>query len=134
MFLWTAIACLALSIVLLNGKLVQTRHGLAKSRLELDSMRPLPFEEVARQFEEQVSRGPIVFKVEDVRYSAKDDVYNVSFSWPNPAGTSHSEIRLVGDGFGVYRTDVDQNRSLSALLGYKDGFSVIVKSRSIFEE
>ena len=97
-------------------------------------MRPLPFEEVARQFESQTSRGPNAFKVEEVRYSRRDDAYNVSFSWANPAGPSHSEIRLVGDGFGVYRTDVHQNRSLSALLGYKAGFSVIVKSDSTFEK
>ena len=69
------------------------------SRLEAEAAtgRPLSYEEVAGQFEQQTSVGGVTVKVTDARYSPKEDVYQVSFSWstrnPSRTGAQRSSSR-----------------------------------------
>jgi hypothetical protein len=133
LLLWTAVACLAVSMVVMNRKLVRTQYELAESRRQLAAMHPLPLEEVARQFEAHASLGPVRVKVEDVRYSTKDDAYKIRFSWTDSTTgqTWSSDIKLVGDGFGAYVGTI-HNDPFVKLLGYKNGFPVAIASPSTF--
>ena len=125
------VACIAGSMLPLNRKLAQTQRELAQARRELSTMRPLPVDEVAKQFKAHASVGEMRVKAQDVRYSPKDDAYRIRYSW-NEATTGRiwsSEVKLVGDGFGVYAETI-QSSQFAAPLGYKNGFLVSVTSPS----
>ena len=96
---------LLVAIVGLTIALVLTQFQLRNLRRELGAHEPLPVEEVARQFEQQLSTPPITVTVEDIRYSPKNDTYQVKFSWVNsttPTQRSSSEAWITGDGYGRY--------------------------------
>ena len=70
--------------------LTLTYRKLARTERELDAMRPLPEQEVARQFEKKTTLGPVRTTVTDVRYAPKEDAYKVSFSYVISGGPTAS--------------------------------------------
>jgi len=93
-------------IVGLTIALIQAHLQLRELRRELGAHEPLAVEEVARQFEHQLSTPPVTVTADDVRYSPKSEAYHVVFSWVNstaPTQRSNSEVTLNGDGYGRYR-------------------------------
>lgn len=124
MLLWTALVCLALSNL-------RTSRELNQLKRELDSSRPLPAAEVARQFQSNTTLGPITVKVKDVRYSPETDSYKVDFSWADATSskTWSSDVRLTSDGYGTYYGQI-RNSPFIQPLGYKEFFTVAVKTPS----
>lgn len=122
--LWVAIGCLAITNVL-------TRRELSAVKRELDANRPLSVKEVARQFEQNATLGPISVKVRDIRYSPHKDSYKVDFSWTDATTNKSwsSDVELTTDGYGVYSGQI-RNGPFIDPLGYKEAFSVAVKSPS----
>src|SRR5262249_7791763 len=101
---------LLIAIVGLTIALVLTQFQLSNLRRELGAHEPLSVEEVARQFESQLSAPPMTGTADDVRYSPKTDSYHVKFSVVNsatPTTRSESEVTLRGDGYGRYRGYLD---------------------------
>lgn len=96
---------------------------------------PLSAEEVARQFEEGTTLGPISTTVKDVRYSPAEDAYKVDLSWTDATtGNSWStDVILSTDGYGTYFGRI-RNRPFIELLGHEDGFTVAVKTPSPLAE
>lgn len=100
---------LLVAIVGLTIALVQAHLQLRELRRELGAHEPLAIEEVARQFESQLSAPPVTVTADDVRYSPKSDSYHVAYSWVNsttPTQRSNSDVTLRGDGYGRYRGDI----------------------------
>jgi hypothetical protein len=96
-------------IVGLTIALVQAHLQLRELRRELGAHEPLRVDEVARQFESQLSTPPVTVRADDVRYSPKEDSYYVKYSFvnsTNPTQRSESGVTLRGDGYGRYRGDV----------------------------
>lgn len=125
--LWTAIACLAISNVMLSRKLERITR-------DVQSSRPLSPNEVAEQFEKRTTLGPITTNVEDVRYSPEKDAFQIEFSWVD-ANTNEewwSDVELQSDEFGRYYGRI-RNGPFVKPLGYQDGFTIIVESPSSFE-
>lgn len=122
--LWLAIAALTINTVIMN------RH-VARLEQDLASQRPLAPREVARQFEERTSLGPLTTTVKDVRYSPEADAYRVEFSYANSGSgeTWHSDVRLNHDGFGTYFGQI-RGQPFIEPLGHKDFFPVSVKTPS----
>ena len=122
--LWFAI------IGLVAWNLVTTRQ-LSQLKRETDANRPLPPTEVARQFQENTTRGPISVIVKDVRYAPGSDSYKIDFSWTNATTneTWFSDVKLSPDGYGVYVGQI-RNESFIQPLGYKESFVVAIKSPS----
>lgn len=127
LLLWVAVCGLILNTVSMNRKLSQLSQEVA-------SQRPLPTIEVARQFEESTTLGPISTTVKDVRYSEKADAYRVKFSWldSTTGKTWYSDVRLEHDGFGVYYGKI-RNGPFIQPLGRTDSFSVAVETPSSFK-
>ena len=93
-------------IVGLTIALVQAHLQLRELRRELGAHEPLQVEEVAKQFQSQLSTPPVTVTADDLRYSPKSDSYSVAYSWVNsttPTQRSNSEATLHGDGYGRYR-------------------------------
>ncbi len=124
MLLWVAIVCLAISNAM-------TLREIFELKRELTAQRPLPAQEVARQFRENTTLGPISVSVGDVRYSSKADSYKVEYSWTdaNTGKTWSSDIELMPDGYGAYY-GVIRNGPFVTPLGVKNGFTVAVKTPS----
>ena len=80
-------------------------------------LRPLPVEEVARQFEQSTTVGPIKTTVGDVRYSPKEDAYKVQFSWDNAQTNQKwfTDVQLTSDGFGGYYGQITSSEFLQPL-------------------
>jgi hypothetical protein len=119
-----AIGCLAVTNVL-------THRELSAVKRELDANRPLSAKEVARQFQQNTTLGPIAVKVRDVRYSPDKDSYKVDFSWTDATTNKSwsSDIELTADGYGAYYGQI-RNGPFIGPLGYKEAFSVAIKSPS----
>jgi hypothetical protein len=94
---------------------------------------PLSFQEVARQFKERTTLPPISTEVNDVRYSPKNDSFQVEFSWTNrdTEKTWHTDVKLSGDGYGRYIGTI-RNGLFIEPIGHEDGYSVVVESPSQF--
>jgi hypothetical protein len=124
LLLLVAIICLGITNAMTYREMTQLRGNLITKS-------PLPVQEVARQFKESTTLGPIKVSVKDVRYSAKDDSYKVDFSWidATTGNTWHTDLTLTADGYGAYYGTI-RNEPFIAPLGYKDGFAVAVKSPS----
>jgi hypothetical protein len=109
---------------------------IRNSRLEAEAAtgRPLSFEEVVRQFEQRTSTGGVKVKVTDVRYSKKEDAYEVSFSWSDPKSKqdmSTDNIRLQADGFGRYYGQIASDPYKQSIgIPTTDIFPVIVETPS----
>jgi hypothetical protein len=125
--------CLLLALVLNYRELATTRDRLAETRDQLASTQPLAPEEVARQFAEHTTLGPIKTKVNEVRYSPKDDAYLVDFSWTDATTgqTWSSDVQLTSNGFGRYGGQI-RNDPFIQPLGYKEFFLVVVSSKPAF--
>jgi len=95
--LWGTIAVLGIAYATTHRELVAVRQELKRAL-------PIPIEEVARQFQESTTSGPIATQVRDVRYSSTDDSYKVKYSWVDPATgqTWSSDRELAGNGYGAY--------------------------------
>jgi hypothetical protein len=126
--LLTAVLALSLALFLTNRKLWQTER-------ELEAMRPLPVEEVARQFEARTKVDQITTTVKDVRYSPKEDAYRVGFSWTDKAAgqTWFTDVKLVSDGFGDYYGKI-LNPEFAQPLGHANGFTVVVQTPSALKK
>jgi hypothetical protein len=127
---------LLVTVAALTIALVMTQRRL--SQLESESLlrQPLSVAEVAKQFANQTSRNSIKTKVTDVRYSPKEDVYRVSFSWYDPTSKQNwsTEIRLKADGFGRYYGTIESDPYKQSLgLPTTDVFSVVVEAPSAFK-
>lgn len=109
------------------------------SRLEAEAAtgRPLSFEEVARQFEQRTSVGLVTVKVMDVRYSSKEDVYEVTFSRNDPTSKQNwsTEIRLQADGFGRYYGKIESDAYKQSIgIPTTDVLPVIVETPSSIKQ
>lgn len=124
LLLWMAVVALTANTVITNRRVAQLKQ-------ELESQRPLPPREVARQFEENTTLGPIATSVKDVRYSSASDAYRVKYSWvDSTTGKSwQSDIDLKSDGFGTYYGQIRNDPFLQPL-GQKEFFVVAVKTPS----
>jgi hypothetical protein len=102
---------LLVAIFGLSVALIISQIRISRLEREAATGRPLAFEEVARQFEQQKSTNGVTVKVTDVRYSAKEDVYRVSFSWIDPKTRQNwsTETRLKSDGFGRYYGTIESD-------------------------
>ena len=102
---------LLVAIFGLSVALIISQIRISRLEREAATGRPLAFEEVARQFEQQRSTNGVTVKVTDVRYSAKEDVYRVSYSWIDPKTRQNwsTEIRLKSDGFGRYYGTIESD-------------------------
>lgn len=121
---WIAIGGLA-------AALFATQVELRSVKSELATSRPLPAEEVASQFEQQTTLGPIRTKVKDVRYSQSKDSYKVEFSWNDATSKQDwwSDIELKADGYGAYYGQIRNDPFLTPL-GHTNPYTVLVKSPS----
>lgn len=99
------------------------------------SVQPIPPQEVAKQFESRTSNGSVKTTVSDVRYSPKEDAYQVEFSWIDPATKSNwtTDIRLKSDGFGRYFGSIRSDEYLKAIASNNDTYLVVVESASPLE-
>jgi len=124
MLLWAAIVCLATSNLVTSRQLSQLKR-------ELDANQPLTATEVARQFQDNTTLGPISVTVKDVRYSPDTDSYKVDFSWTDATTnkTWSSDVELTSDGYGTYYGQIRNGPFIQAL-GHKESFTVAVKTTS----
>jgi HAMP domain-containing protein len=111
-----------------------TYRKLHRVEQELSAMQPISPQEVARQFEQHTTLGPITTKVDDVRYSPKADAYKVGFSFVDSAvGVKWStEVMLKADGFGAYHGQIMSSEFIKPL-GVSNSFNVSVQTRSPLE-
>ena len=125
MLLMMAVVCLSISLVIVYGRLMRIER-------ELNASRPLSAEEVARQFETSTKFSTFSTKVQDVRYSPKEDSFLVSFSWDDPTTkTSWStEVRLKPDGYGRYFGQIRSGEFLKSVGSTNDVYTVVVESPS----
>jgi hypothetical protein len=116
-----------------------TYRKLARTERELDAMRPLPEQEVARQFEKNTTLGPVRTTVKDVRYAPKEDAYKISFSYVISGGPTASptewtsSVTLSSYGLGAYRGVIQAtefNYALRGLGGSPNFFSISVETPS----
>lgn len=124
MLLWMAVVCLAVTNM-------WTQWELSTVKRELASQQPLPAEEVARQFQQKTTLGPITVKVRDVRYSPESDSYKVAFSWTDKTTnkTWSTDVKLTSDGYGTYFGQI-RNDPFITPLGFKESFTVAVETPS----
>ena len=115
-----------LGLVLSNILTIRQRDQLQR---ELAASRPLPMADVARQFKEQTTLGPIAVVVRDVRYSSAADSYKVDYSWTDATTgqTWSSDVVLKSDGYGTYVGQIHNSQFVQAL-GYNEAFTVAVKT------
>lgn len=108
-------------------------YRISQMQRETASQYPLHPAEVARQFEELATVGPIKTTVKDVRFSAEADAYRVKFSWFDSTSgkTWHSGLRLNHDGFGVYIGQI-HNAPFVRPLG-TEVYTVAVRTPSLIE-
>jgi hypothetical protein len=123
--LWLA-AVVALAIAL-----TISQRQLARLELDAAANRPLSAEDVAEQFQKNLGAGAVPVKVEDVRYSPKDDAYRIEFSWLDPKSGQNwsTEVRLLSDGYGKY-TGVIASAEFLKALGYTGQMYVTVAKPS----
>jgi hypothetical protein len=135
LLLLIAVIGLALALFVTNRQMSQIREQLAQTESELATLRPLPVEEVARQFESNATLGPIKTTVRDVRYSPKEDAYRVTFSWVDSQAKQEwsTDLELRSDGFGQYY-GVIMNGPFIEPLGNTHGFTVLVKAPSALKK
>ena len=128
LLLWTAIVGLATAYIMNSRK-------LSRLQSELDAHRPIPVAEVATQFEKATTIPPITVTVKDVRYSSTKDSYKIDFSWTDRTTNKSwfSDIHLKSDGYGAYYGTI-RNGPFVQPLGYKNGFTVAVNSKSSLQE
>jgi hypothetical protein len=127
LLLWFALVGLLVSNLLLSHRLSVVEHEWQSRKQELETIRPLPLAEVARQFEARTTRGPISVSVKDVRYSADKDSYKIYFSWTDSSSnkTWSTDVELKSDGYGSYYGQI-RNGPFIQPLGYKESFTVVV--------
>lgn len=131
--LWVVIVGLVASNVMVVRELASLKEELAKHQQELASYRPLPPEDVARQFEKKTTFGPLATTATDVRYSVDRDSYKVSFSWTGGTAIRRgSTVELIGDDYGEYYGKIRLSDFLDAQ-GGGEFFPVVVKSASPLE-
>ena len=133
--LWMAIAGLAANTIVMNRRITMMQQELDTQQYELRAHRPLPPREVASQFEESTTLGPIATSVKDVRYSRDTDSYQVEFAWVDSTTGKkwHSEVQLQSDGYGAYYGHI-RNGPFIEPLGYKESFTVSVETPSPLAE
>ena len=71
LLLVVTIVCLATALMLEHRRLTQIERQLAETKRELSTLQPLSAEEVARQFENATTLGPISTTVKDVRTAVR---------------------------------------------------------------
>jgi cell division protein FtsL len=133
LLLIVTVACLVLAVVLLSIQMRLLSGRLEATQRELSALQPLPVQDVAEQFEEQTTLGPIATQVKDVRYSPQEDAYLVEFSWTVKGGQPIStDVKLEGDGFGAYIGRIP-NEEFIKPLGNKDPYTVYIRAPSLLE-
>jgi hypothetical protein len=125
LLLLMAVVCLAISLAIVYSQLVRTER-------ELEGLRPMSVEEVARQFENSTKFGNFATKVNDVRYSPTEDAFAVEFSWTDPAtGTMWStDTKLKPDGFGRYYGKIHSGEFLKAVGSTSEYYMIGVETPS----
>ncbi len=129
------LVCLATALVLSHRKIAQLERDIAQTKGELAALQPLSANEVARQFKNRTTLGPVATTVKDVRYSPTDDTYKVKFSWVDPTTKQiwSTDAILTGDGYGAYSGKIRSGPFITAL-GVKDTFFVYVEAPSSFKQ
>ena len=124
-----------MALVLVNRRLGHLERKLSDAERKLSTLQPLSAEEVARQFEDAATLGPISTSVKDVRYSPTEDAYKVDFAWNNKKSGDRwrTQVKLTADGYGKYYGRI-RNDSFYGPLGYKDGFTIAVETPSPLAE
>ena len=136
LLLVVTIVGLATALMLEHRRLSQIERQLAETQQELSTLQPLSAEEVARQFENATTLGPISTTVQDVRYSPTEDAYQVEFAWMNEKKNKErwsSQVKLTSDGYGRYFGRI-RSDAFTQPLGHKDGFTVAVETPSPLAE
>jgi hypothetical protein len=124
-------------VVGLSVALVISQRRIASLEADAATNRPMSLEEVARQVVKQTSQNSLKTTVTDVRYSQKEDTYQVEFSWYDSAlkQNSSTEVRLKADSFGrYYGTILSDSYKQSLGLPTTDVFSVVVETPSAFKQ
>lgn len=125
---------LSMTAVGLAVALLLTNRRLAEAERRLKAIFPLPVDEVALQFENRTTVGPITTRVRDVRYSSDHDSFLVNYEWTDSqtGQTWSSDLVLESDGFGRYSA-VIHNDPFIKPLGNTRGFTVLVESPSALQ-
>ena len=128
-------ALMFVAIMGLTFALIDSQRRLAQTEKELETHRPLSLKEVASQFEQGTTLGPISTTVRDVRYSPDENAYRISFSWTNrnTAQTWSTDVMLRSDGFGQYYGEI-RNTDFIKPLGHPERYLVGVQTPSGFEQ
>ncbi|MCA9102750.1 MAG: hypothetical protein KDA63_16440 [Planctomycetales bacterium] len=135
LLLLVTIVGLVLALIATNLRLVHVQRELSHRDAELATLRPLPVEDVAAQFEKQTTLGTITTTVKDVRYSEEHDAYRVSFSWTDSTSvqTWFTDVTLESNGYGQY-LGVIGNGPFVQSLGNTKGLTVLIESPSTFQK
>lgn len=129
--LWIAIFALILTNVMTYREVLELKSHLKASPASGSGL-PISAESVAKQFVQATNMpATLTTKVNDVRYSPKEDAYLVDFAWKITATgqTWHSDVRLTSDGFGSYYGKILSDQ-FNQPLNRTQPFSVIVSSPS----
>lgn len=110
---WIAIVVLAVCLIVTNVQLVQLKSSLATEG-------PIPLGKMAERVEEDLiglSDGRYEIEIQDVRYNAREDAYQVSYEWRNPEEPQgwQTSLTLTGDGFGGYLGRLQNTQFLKPL-------------------
>ena len=90
--------------------------------------RPLPEQEVARQFEKNTTLGPVRTTVKDVRYAPKEDAYKISFSYVITGGPTASPTEWTApvtlSSYGLGRVSWCDPKLRSSTYGCSVGWAI----------
>ena len=131
LLIWTAIVGLVVTNVMMYREVQQLSRQIAtRARAETQHW-PLSADEVAQQFQNRTTLGPLSVTVTDVRYSEADDAYKVVFQWKNrdTGQLWGGDVKLKGNGFREYHGLI-RNVPFIRPLGYNESFTVSVTTPS----
>lgn len=125
LLLLMTVICLAIALAI-----VYTKYSRAER--QLTAMMPMSVEEVARRFEESTQTATTKIKVTDVRHSAAENAYKITFSWKDATTGQEwaTDVKLVSDGFGVYFGKVYSSEFLKSVGSKNDYYVVAISTPS----
>lgn len=126
MLMAITIGCLAMALFLANRR-------LAEYESELKFLRPLPVDELARDFEQKTSQGPVSTYVTDIRCSA-NGICKLTYTWTIDGSNQYTstEIILSHDGYGTYYCKI-REQPLAKLLGNQNGVDYTFQTPPAFK-
>jgi hypothetical protein len=107
---------LLIVVIGLSIALIIAQRRITKLEAAAATTRPLSVREVAQQFEKYCAIGALTVQVTDCRYSTKQNVYDVEFSWANPNTKQrhHASVSLWPYREGKYSGTIQSDEFVEA--------------------